>query len=172
MTTPTVQKAPTLREKLSELSKTIEINYGDTITKKELSDLFGLESPLAGGEVALPEFKRALDAYSWAFFGCIDMFRELLHLNRKMHLRAKGREGIYEIIRPDQHVNIAFGNLSRQITKEFAKCHSILDSTETKLLSQTEQTALSAAQIRASTLQDMFTKQTARQKMLTKLPKK
>ena len=120
---------------LENLAKTIPIDYGDTITKKDLIDAFEIDQSYKHRDsIALADYESASESAAWEFLSCMDIFRVYLRELRSMHLEALGRRNTYRVIRPDQHVAVALGHLRKSIEKGFSKAHAILDATAEDLL--------------------------------------
>jgi len=104
---------------IKKLAETIDVDYGDEIHKNELMRLFQIKQPDYEHIGTGLAFKAEVDDANWAFLSCMELFKTYMREDRYMHLRSLGREGVYVIIRPDQHVGVALSHLDRAIKKGF-----------------------------------------------------
>ena len=153
-------------ELIKKLAETIDVDYGDEIRKEELMSLFGIKQPdydhVGNGRA----FKVAMDEANWSFLSCMEHFKTYMREDRFMHLRSLGREGVYVIIRPDQHVGVALSHLDRAIKKGFKQCIEILESTQVGLLDQVDKVKLQTAQNKTKELERMFKTRTMREQLI------
>ena len=143
------------KDKIRTLAETVDIDYGDQITKRELTTLFEIDQSYKVSDITISEYEKASEQSQWEFFAVMEVFKTFLRELRCMHLEAAKERFCYKVIRPEQHVDVALGHLRKQIEKGFSKAHQILDSTAENLLDSAEKLALSNAQIRVSRLEGM-----------------
>lgn len=151
------------KKDIEHLAKTIEVDYGDTLSKRELSQLFQIDHSYSmNDDLNIEAYKEAHDQSMWEFLHAMDLFKVFLRDHRSMHLEALRGKFTYRVIRPDEHVQVALGHLRKQIEKGFTKAHQVLDSTAEHLLESAEKVDLTTARIRVSRFEEMVTSSSKR----------
>lgn len=154
-------------DEIKAIALSIDIDYGDYLSKKELWDLFEIKRLEAYSDKLDPtQLRELFEDANWSFWQAIDLFRTHLRIDRNMVLVPDRKSKSYRVIRPHEHVDIAIGNLRKSINKAMDKAKDVLDATRVDMLDHTERFKLQSAQQRVTQLDEMFSKQTLKEKLL------